>query len=270
MNDIREQLSSCELHEFYIFIEQLANQCRYIVDNSLSAGVNIQLKSDLSLVTDLDLAIERHIRMMIKSKWPEHSISGEEFEDESSSDIWKWVIDPIDGTEELVRGSPYWGIIIGLFYHNKPVVSLIDHPLLLQRFIAVYSQGVWHNKQKLTTRPDKLSSSVVIALPAFEDFLKHSSSELLFLNIVRTYPNYRVYRCCYGHSQILQGGCDAACEIAVHHWDLAATQLLMEETGLTYYSQICAGYNDRHIAVFGQDNHVQLLKEIFNSSGKIN
>jgi fructose-1,6-bisphosphatase/inositol monophosphatase family enzyme len=266
--DIREQIDPAMLRELRDFSLDMADQIRAMAVSFVNGSVAAKRKSDLSFVTELDLAIERHLRGAIRSRWPGHDIVGEEMPSESSGSDWCWVIDPVDGTEELVRGFPYWGSILGLYYRAEPVIALIEHPVLQHRTIGVYAQGVMINGQTLVHVDPAPAGHAILAIPSYQDLLKHPAGAVLMTRIAECFPNYRVFRCCFGHSQVARGAIDAGIEIAVKPWDLAATRLLMEETGQSYHSLPAPGFENSYTAIFGKRETVRELKVLFDACEK--
>jgi len=131
--------------------------------------------------------------------------------------------------------------------------------------VASCGLGLWINDSKFSYDSNESYERKIISMPAFEDFKKHPAGEALLLRLVNMYPNYRVYRCCYGHTQVAEGGLDAGLEIGVKAWDLAATELLMRESGKAYYSFICPGFYDRYIAVYGETELVESIRTVFDN-----
>jgi myo-inositol-1(or 4)-monophosphatase len=111
----------------------------------------IEKKSDGSLVTEVDRAIEVFIREQITQKFPTHAILGEEFGMDSvpNTNTPLWAIDPIDGTTNLANNIPLWGVSIGLVDNGKPVVGALSFPLLGEVYSGATGHGAFHNDQPL-------------------------------------------------------------------------------------------------------------------------
>jgi myo-inositol-1(or 4)-monophosphatase len=100
-------------------------------------------------VTDLDQDLERLIRQRLGSRFPDDSLTGEEYETEGGTGPRRWSIDPIDGTGNLVHGLPLWAISIGLIIAGEPVLGVIVIPPLNELFWAVKGAGAWLDGQRL-------------------------------------------------------------------------------------------------------------------------
>ncbi len=103
----------------------------YLVVNNKSKS-----NKDFDPVTNFDKAFEKYIRLIINQKFPNDSITGEEFDDKHSSNNYEWTIDPIDGTRAFVIGAPTWSNLIGLSFKNKPVIGLANFPELNKYYIS--------------------------------------------------------------------------------------------------------------------------------------
>lgn len=89
--------------------------------------LNVQTKPDLSPVTDADKSVEKALIELLALNRPDDAIVGEEF-GSSGQGIRKWIIDPIDGTANFVRGVPVWATLIALSIDGKPTVSVVSAP----------------------------------------------------------------------------------------------------------------------------------------------
>ena len=111
----------------------------------------VEVKSDGSLVTEIDRTLEIFIREEIGKKFPTHAILGEEFGLESipHHDTPLWAIDPIDGTTNLANSIPLWGVSIGLIADNQPVVGALHFPLLNETYSGAKDGGAYLNNKRL-------------------------------------------------------------------------------------------------------------------------
>ena len=189
-------------------------------------------KADLTLVTDIDLAVERRLRALIQRRFPEHGIVGEEFPRHQADAPFQWLLDPIDGTMSLTHGLPFFGTIIGLHHRGRPVVGAIDFPLLGDRYHAARGLGAWRNRRRLRLRdvaavklPDEIISAANRS--RFADF----GSAGAFDRLLRSHRHVRGYYDCLGHAYAAEGVIGAVVDYGVKRWDIAATRLLVEEAG---------------------------------------
>jgi myo-inositol-1(or 4)-monophosphatase len=106
-------------------------------------------KSNLTFVTDLDNDLERLIRARLGARYPDDSLTGEEYATEGGSGPRRWSIDPIDGTGNMVHGLPLWAVSIGLLARGEPVLGVIAVPPLRELFWAVKGAGAWLDGRRL-------------------------------------------------------------------------------------------------------------------------
>lgn len=111
--------------------------------------VTPQEKSNLSYVTDLDSDLEKMIRHRLGARFPDDSLTGEEYEASGGHGPRRWSIDPIDGTGNMVHGLPLWAISIGLIIAGEPSLGVIAVPPLGELFWAVKDAGAWLDGTRL-------------------------------------------------------------------------------------------------------------------------
>ena len=107
-----------------------------------AVDLDVQTKPDRTPVTEADLAVERTIRDRIAEARPGDGILGEEYGIEGDS-TRQWIIDPIDGTANFLRGVPVWGTLIGLAIDGVPVVGVASSPAMGRRWWAAHGAGAW-------------------------------------------------------------------------------------------------------------------------------
>jgi fructose-1,6-bisphosphatase/inositol monophosphatase family enzyme len=129
-----------------------ADEARRIAGPMLERGFVTETKHDTSPVTEIDRAIERRLRELIASQFPNHGVIGEEYPAHQPESQFQWILDPIDGTEELIHGIPTWGAMLALHHDGVPVVGLIDHLALDVRASAAVGMGAWRNGQRIRLR----------------------------------------------------------------------------------------------------------------------
>lgn len=124
------------------------------LDRFTSVDLAVTTKPDRTPVTDADMAVERSIRSGIEAARPRDSILGEEFGTEGTGPR-QWIIDPIDGTANFLRGVPIWGTLISLAIDGVPVVGVVSAPALGKRWWAAVGHGAWsqvHGNEALPIR----------------------------------------------------------------------------------------------------------------------
>jgi histidinol-phosphatase len=206
-----------------------------------SADLAIETKPDLSPVTEADKAVEHTFRERLASVRPGDAIVGEEYgvSDEAPENGRRWIVDPIDGTANYVRGIPAWATLLALQEGDQVTVGVVSAPALQRRWWAVRGGGAFA-RDELSDEPRRLRVSAVQAL---EDALlcisdldgweeKGALDRLLAL--ARRCWRMRGYGDFWIYMLIAEGAVDVGCEPVVSLWDLAAPQVIIEEAGGTF------------------------------------
>jgi inositol-phosphate phosphatase/L-galactose 1-phosphate phosphatase/histidinol-phosphatase len=144
------------------FAHELGDLARSIAQRWYRSSL-VQLKPDRTPVTEADLAIEQALRGRIRSAFPHHGIRGEEQGHERPDAELCWVLDPIDGTKSFAVGSPMFGCLIGLAWHGRPVLGVMDAPALHERWTAAPGIPAEHNGQRIAVRQPRLLADAVLA-----------------------------------------------------------------------------------------------------------
>ena len=108
-----------------------------------ASDLSVKEKPDMSPVSDADLTCEKQIRESLKRSRPRDEVLGEEYGGEACYKGRQWVIDPIDGTKNFVRGVPVWATLISLLEDGEPVVSVVSAPALRRRWYAAKGAGAF-------------------------------------------------------------------------------------------------------------------------------
>ncbi len=270
MDDRREELSASQRRHYLEHALEFTDACRTAIGRVRAAGVDVRLKPDGSLVTNADLEAERAFRDAVGVHYPEAAIIGEEFGETNPGAVLEWVIDPIDGTTEFAKNIPLYSTIIALRYKGLPVVGVIDQPALNIRCYGSYGLGAFQDGEPLRIddlTPDWIRGAERIALPSRATFLRHGEAGHVFDAVARAHPNFRIFHTGYAHVCALTEAVDAALEWRVQSWDVAATQLLVEEAGGLYRDveeREEPGFGRVYSAVFGKPRLVKRLAELMS------
>ena len=237
MTDPREEVSVARRKVLLDAAMELADLCAQTTSSIVSSGFEVSKKADASLVTTADVETERVFRKRIEERFPDMDVLGEELGDSSRRNDYRWVIDPIDGTAEFARHVPLYGCIIGLHYKAQPLLGVIDHRAMGLRCHGAWGLGAFVNAERVRLEDcagTEVGAVARIGLPSRASFLSPTDSSAVFRAIVEAYPNFRAYHTCYAHTLATMGALDAAMEWDTPLWDLAATQILVEEAGGRY------------------------------------
>ncbi len=136
-----------EIEAFVQLAHALADAARLDTVPLFRTPLEVTAKLDASPVTVADRSAEASMRRLINLHAPSHGILGEEHGRERMDADYLWVLDPIDGTKSFITGSPLWGTLVALLHHGKPVLGLVDMPMLGERWFASSGQSAQCNGQ---------------------------------------------------------------------------------------------------------------------------
>lgn len=209
-------------------------EARALLLARLDAGFETWAKPDSSYVTQVDLAVEELLRSRLAAAFPGHGMLGEEFGASESEAEFQWLLDPIDGTLSFTRGIPLFGTIVALHRQGRPLLGIIDHPLLNQCYSAILGQGSFCNGRRIHVGPVLAERQrEVISLSDRAQFLRVGHAGL-FDRLIQSHSYTRVYSDCFGHTLAARGAIGAAVDFGLHRWDVAASRILLEEAGGRY------------------------------------
>ncbi len=136
------------------FAEQLADAAGKIITPYFrSTTIAVDQKVDDTPVTIADREAEQAMRALIEKTFPEHGIEGEEFGAVRLDSDYVWHLDPIDGTKSFITGRPLFGTLVSVAHQRRPVVGVIDHCILKERWTGGAGLPSLWNGEKVTTRP---------------------------------------------------------------------------------------------------------------------
>lgn len=224
---------------------QLADEAdRISMQRFLASDLRVETKPDLTPVTEADQAVERRLRDEIASQRPTDTVAGEEYGGLVPGVPpagRAWIIDPIDGTKNYVRGVPVWATLIGLVDDGQPVVGVVSAPALGRRWWAQQGGGAW-TATRLADHPAparRLHVSAVADLAdasfsysdreGWDEQTAHGRFEALAGACWRT----RAYGDFYSHLLVAEGAVDLAAEPELNIWDIAALIPILQEAGGT-------------------------------------
>jgi histidinol-phosphatase len=220
---------SAEL-EFALSLAHLADEISLARYRALDLVVTT--KPDNSPVTDADKAVERAIIDAISSQFPADGVVGEEFGSSGSRNRY-WVIDPIDGTKNYLRGVPTWATLIALVENEEVVASVVSSPALYRRWYASAGGGAFVTEG--TSAPRKLSVSKVSQLSdasiAYSDFQGWGARRQPFEKLLDSAWRTRGLGDFWSHMLVAEGAVDVAIEPSLALWDMAALDLIVREAG---------------------------------------
>jgi histidinol-phosphatase len=196
--------------------------------------LRVDTKPDLTPVTDADQAVEEGIRRTLSRARPRDAVLGEETGSSGASQR-RWIVDPIDGTKNFVRGVPVWATLIALMVEDEVVVGVVSAPALGRRWWAMKDGGAHTGKSFFKNTPCRVSD-----VNRLEDAsLSYSSLDGWdekgrlddFLALARRCWRTRAYGDFWSHMMVAEGSVDVAAEPDLHLYDMAALDVIVREAG---------------------------------------
>ncbi|MCC2034128.1 inositol monophosphatase family protein [Microbacterium allomyrinae] len=199
-----------------------------------ASDLDIRLKSDASHVTEADLATERAIRALIEAECPGDSVFGEEFGITGESDR-QWIIDPIDGTANYLKGIPMWTTLIALAIDGVPRVGVASQPAIGRRWWAATGLGAWTNAPSGSPRRLAVSGVETIAdssvsfqsIGQWREAGELDALERLTSSVWRD----RGYGDTWPYMLLAEGRLELVAEFGVKEYDIAALVPIVTEAG---------------------------------------
>lgn len=200
--------------------------------------LEITTKPDNTPVTDADKSVEAAITSAIQMQHPSDGIVGEEFGTSGAKDRY-WVIDPIDGTKNFLRGVPTWATLIALVENEEVVVSVVSSPALYRRWYATAGGGAYVLEGVIAgvinSPARKLSVSKVAAISdasiGYSDFQGWGARRQAFEKLLDSSWRTRGMGDFWSHMLVAEGAVDVAIEPSLALWDMAALDLIVREAG---------------------------------------
>jgi histidinol-phosphatase len=205
------------------------------MDRFLAGDLLVESKPDLTPVSDADRASETTIRAILERERPDDDVLGEEYGATGDGTGRRWVIDPIDGTKNYVRGVPVWATLIGLQQDGQTVAGVVSAPSLGRRWWAAQGSGAWTGPSARDARACRVSKVSALAdaylayasIPGWDDIDRLPQ----FLHLLNQVWRTRGFGDFFSHMLVAEGAVDCAAEPQVSLWDLAALQIVVTEAG---------------------------------------
>ena len=228
-NHVSQTISARQLGEFRAFAEELTALAGAAVRAQI-AHPSVEIKSDGSPVTAVDLAVEKVLRERIDAAYPQHGVLGEEFGSRDLDAEWVWVVDPIDGTRQFAAGLPNYGILISLCHRGRPVIGMICQPLLGDVYLGLAGQGAWLNGTPIRARTTARLASAIACLSDPDAF---GQTTIAGFEALRRGSHWNVYDGgCLGFGALAAGRLDLSlCGPTLDAFDICALVPVVEGAG---------------------------------------
>jgi histidinol-phosphatase len=223
---------------------QLADRADALtLDRFGALDLRIETKPDLTPVTDADRSAEELLRDLLAEHRRDDAVLGEEYGGTAAFEGRQWVLDPIDGTKNFVRGVPVWSTLIALLQDGVPVVGVVSAPAMQRRWWAGTGEGAFTS---FRGDPRAISVSGIDELESasmsFSDLTTGwDERRSRFLDLTDAVWRVRGYGDFWSYCLVAEGAVDIAVEPEVKLWDLAPLDVLVREAGGSFTNLEGAG-----------------------------
>lgn len=198
-------------------------------------GVTAENKPDDSPVTIADKECEKLISKMLDDAYPDDGILGEEGSRKESKNGRQWIIDPIDGTRDFVRGNPLWSVLIALEKDGEVQAGVVHLPLMGNTCWGARGEGSYRNDIQLRVSQIDRPDNAVISLNSLNR-LKSAAMQASMSTLLNSFWAFRCLGGTPDAMMLAEGQMDVWVEPKVAPWDMAASQVILEEAGAVFFA----------------------------------
>ena len=200
-----------------------------------AADLDVEVKHDKSPVTAADRGAEQLLRDLIERQFPDDGVLGEEMGGHESAGDYRWILDPIDGTQSFVHGVPLFGTLVALEYKGEVVLGVCRFPALHEVVYAARGMGAWWKRNQ-----DQPQPAAVSAIDQLSDALFCTTTVTgwgkidrcdVFEQLCSVTGLTRGWGDCYGHILVATGRAEVMVDPELSVWDAAALLPIIEEAG---------------------------------------
>lgn len=216
------------------FLKKLLITSGKILKQGFGSTSNYETKQDQSnIVTEFDFKSEKAITRLIQQSYPDHNILGEEEGFTNKDSRYTWIIDPLDGTSNYAAGIPWFGVLIALLKDSQVILSGAYLPISNELYYASLGGGAFKNDIQIHTSSERDLKNILCcySLDFSEDPTKTEREVQIIKNLVLQCRNMRSTNSLVDFCYTAEGKLGAAINQTMKIWDIAATQLILEEAG---------------------------------------
>ena len=227
-----------DLHDRYELAVRIAREAGDLTLRYFGRGnYQVEWKRDASPVTVADREAEQHLRKRIAASFPLDGILGEEFGEQPGTSGYRWILDPIDGTQSFIHGVPLYGTLLGVEREGRSLIGVIHHAALRETVHALAGGAAVHVRDGKES-PARVSACGTLADGLFctSDFAGYLKTGRLAAleKLAAAARRGRTWGDCYGYLLVATGRAEAMVDPIMNVWDAAALQPILEAAGGTF------------------------------------
>ena len=198
-------------------------------------GIQLEDKSDDSPVTDADRECEVFLSRALDEAFPDDGQMGEEGVSKPSKSGRTWIIDPIDGTRDFIRGNQQWGVLLGLEDNGKPVAGVAHFPIQSKTYTAAVNGGAWCNDKRIRVSNITDVNRAVVCFNGLQNNKKWPYRDMV-LDFVSKFWCLRSMSGSPDVTMVAAGQADVWIEPSAKPWDLCPMKVIIEEAGGKFFN----------------------------------
>ena len=207
-----------------------SNAAAKLIRSYFKGNFNVDIKKDMTPVTEVDIKAENTIKEIILNAFPDYGFYGEETCRENKNSEYTWLVDPIDGTKGFVRGYPFFSTQIALMHHDEIILGVSNAPIFDEVIYTEKGKGAWMNNKQIHISNTKDIVSSTISTGNLKT-IAQSENWMNLGKIVSKADRIRGYGDFYHYHLLASGKIDGVIESDVNILDVAALSLIIEESG---------------------------------------
>jgi histidinol-phosphatase len=184
--------------------------------------LQVETKVDLTPVSEADRGAEEAVRSLVAGR-PGEGVFGEELGDDGGP--VRWIVDPIDGTFNYIRGIPVWATLLALERDGSVDVSIVSAPALGRRWSAIRGEGAWANSERCRVSTVSRIEDAAVSTTSVGDMPES------WIRLARRASAARGFGDFWQYCLVAEGAIDVATDEALQLWDYAAVALIVGESG---------------------------------------
>ena len=214
---------------------EIAHEAGSLLEQYFEKRPAIEYKQEFDLVTAADRASEKLIIERLRSRFPSHSIVGEEGGGIDNNSEYVWYVDPLDGTTNFAHGYPVFAVSLGLLHKGEPIAGVVFDPIRKECFSAEKGSGAYLNNRRIHVTKTTVMEEGIYGT-GFPSPRRHTNVNVHFFHQVSmlTHGSRRVGSAALDLCWIACGRLDGFWEFGLKSWDTAGGIILVAEAGGTY------------------------------------
>ncbi len=209
---------------------EAARKAGALAHRYFDTAVPVEWKGDQSPVTRADREAEALLRQILLGAFPHDAFLGEEHGEHRGTSGFRWIIDPIDGTRNYVRGIPIWATLVALEYRGEQVAGVAFIPAWGTLYRALRGDGTYRDDRRVRVSDVADLGEAMVFYSSLSWFIKAGRRDE-FLDLASRTQRQRGFGDFYGFLLVAQGAGEIMLEYGVHVWDIAGLKVIVEEAG---------------------------------------